>query len=162
VHVADGALDILAVNADRGVFHEVLVVCLGNVCRSPIAASILQWQLGDRACVQSAGIAAVEGLPIDPTAEAVLAGHGLDASRHRSRRITQGLLQAAGIVLVMERRQLAALCATAPEATGKTFLLDKWVASRDIPDPYRQPRSVFERVYQMIEQGTSAWLPYLQ
>lgn len=152
----------MAANDFEDGFRHILLVCRGNVCRSPTAAVILRHRLGGSVQIESAGIAAHEGLPIDALAAEVLADHGLDAAPHRSQRVTPELLRDADIVMVMERRHEVTLRAEVPEATGKIFLLDKWVAGRDIPDPYRRSRGTFERVYQMIEQGVAGWLPHLR
>lgn len=143
-------------------FERILVVCTGNICRSPIAARLLRQHLPQRAeGIGSAGLAALVDQPIDPLAGEVLAAHGLDAGAHRARQATREMLQASDLVLAMDAGHLARVQAMAPEVTGRIFLLDKWIDSRDVPDPYRQPREVFERVYDMIEQGVRAWLPHL-
>lgn len=144
-------------------FERILVVCTGNVCRSPMAATLLRRHLSQRAAgIDSAGLAALVGQPIAPLAADVLATHGLDASAHRARQATREMLQAFDLVLAMDAGHVARMHAMAPETTGRVFLLDKWVESRDVPDPYRQPRGVFERVYGMIEEGVRAWLPRLR
>jgi low molecular weight protein-tyrosine phosphatase len=148
--------------ASHEVFGRILVVCVGNVCRSPIAACLLRHQVAGRAIqVGSAGLAALTGQPMDKFAEEVLAEHGIESADHCARQLTRELLQQHDLVLAMDKDQLASMRELAPEATGKMFLLDKWVASRDIPDPYRQRRGMFELVYTMIEQGVTAWLPHL-
>lgn len=144
-------------------FSNVLLVCVGNVCRSPIAECLLRNALpGTGTVVGSAGLAALAGQPMDATAAALLGERGLDPSPHRARQLTAALLHESDLILAMEQPQLVQLGRMAPEITGRTFLLDKWIASRDIPDPYRQPRSVFERVFAMIEQGVRGWLPHLE
>jgi protein-tyrosine phosphatase len=50
----------------------------------------------------------------------------------------------------------------APEASGKLMMLTRWRGGHDIPDPYRQPREVFERTCDMIQNAIEGWLPYLQ
>lgn len=145
------------------VFERILVVCVGNICRSPMAECLLRQRLaGQRVEIASAGLAALLDRPIDPLASAVLAEHGIDAGTHRARQVTREILTDAGLILAMERGHLARAGQLAPEAVGKMFLLDKWVASRDIPDPYGQRRGMFERVYTMVEQAVEAWLPYLK
>ena len=59
--------------------HRILIVCVGNICRSPMAEVLLRKHLGggDEVTVESAGLAALVGHPIDPLAQAVLADHGL-------------------------------------------------------------------------------------
>ncbi len=71
------------------------------------------------------------------------------------------MLREAELVLGMERRHLAAAARLAPEASGKLFLLSKWSDFDSVPDPYRQPRQVFEGVHDLIERGVDSWLRYL-
>jgi protein-tyrosine phosphatase len=71
------------------------------------------------------------------------------------------MLREADLVLVMERRQLHAAARLAPEASGKVFLLRKWIDAGDVPDPHLQSRQTFEQVYRLIERGVSSWLRYL-
>ena len=62
--------------------HRILIVCVGNICRSPMAEVMLREYLGGEdsvIAVESAGLAALTGNPIDPLAERVLADHGLSA-----------------------------------------------------------------------------------
>lgn len=144
-------------------FERILIVCVGNVCRSPTGAALLRRHLsGNDRQIGSAGLAALAGQRIDPMAGAVLAEHGLDASDHVARQAAPDLLRESDLVLVMEQRHLMQIRRFVPEASGKTFLLDKWVSGRDIPDPYQRDRDAFEQVYAMIEQGVRGWLPYLQ
>ena len=66
-------------------FDKVLVVCIGNICRSPTAEYLLRHRLGARATmIESAGLAALAGNPVDPVAGELLAQHGIDASAHRA------------------------------------------------------------------------------
>jgi protein-tyrosine phosphatase len=161
----------LAVHANRNplnvcgvppVFRNILVICVGNVCRSPTAEYLLRHSLADsHVLVASAGLGALVGHPADRHAMSVLKAHGVDASAHRARQLAPWMLREAELVLVMERRQVAAIVQMAPEASGKLFLLDKWVDAVDVPDPYRQSPQVFESVYALIERGVGSWLRYL-
>jgi protein-tyrosine phosphatase len=106
------------------VIKRILIVCVGNICRSPMAEALLREHLRGRdVTIESAGLAALVGKPIDVDAGAVLAGHGLAADAHCARKLTPELVSAADLVLVMDQRQLSAVRAIAPQATGKTFLL---------------------------------------
>lgn len=71
------------------------------------------------------------------------------------------MLREAELVLAMERRHLAAAARMAPEASGKLFLLDKWLDAVDIPDPYHQSQQVFDHVHALIERGVGSWIRYL-
>jgi protein-tyrosine phosphatase len=80
---------------------------------------------------------------------------------HRAHQLTPSLLRGADLVLGMEKSQVTAMARLVPEVHGKVYLLDKWLHGKDIPDPYRQQREVFDQVHQLITQGISSWEPYL-
>ncbi len=143
-------------------FKRILTVCIGNICRSPTAEYLLQQRLASRGIeVASAGLHAMAGYPVEATALQLLHEHGIDAAAHRARQLTPAMLREADLVLGMEKSHVDAMIRLAPEASGKIFLFDRWVAGRDVPDPYRQRREAFEHVYGMLEQGTESWLRYL-
>jgi protein-tyrosine phosphatase len=145
------------------VFRTILFVCEGNICRSPTAAVLLRDALGDSATeAASAGLRALVGKPIDATAQQLLLDHGLDGSAHRARQASAALLRAADLILAMERRQVHAIARAAPEVSGKVFVLSHWHDRQDIPDPYRQPQTVFAQVYAQIARGVASWRPYLR
>lgn len=142
---------------------RVLIVCVGNICRSPMAEAVLRDQLGEdrKIVVESAGLAAMVGSPIDPLAESVLSAHGLSGKSHLARQIEGALVASAGIVFTMDKRQRAALLALAPWARSKVALLGKWQGDAEIPDPYRQQRTAFEHAYQMIDSAIRSWREHL-
>ena len=143
-------------------FNNILVVCLGNVCRSPVAEFLFRRELGERDIrVGSAGLGALVGRPIDDHAAALLQDEGIDASEHRARQLEPSMLRQADLVLAMEHRQLKSVARLAPEASGKVFLFDKWHAGGDVPDPYRRSRHVFKQVHASIKRGVGSWLRYL-
>jgi protein-tyrosine phosphatase len=145
-------------NGSGRVPGHLLVVCVGNVCRSPMAECLLRDRLGEPATiVGSAGLAALAGQPIDPCAESVLGAHGLSAGPHVARQLEESMIDAADLVLVMEKAQILSVHMLAPGAVGKTFLLGKWLGAVDIPDPFRRRREHFEHVYRMIELAVESW-----
>lgn len=142
---------------------RVLVVCVGNVCRSPTAEAILRNRCpGGGFVVESAGLGALTGNPIEPFAEAVLVEHGLSAKGHVARQVTPDLVDATDLVLVMEAQQLGAIHALSASAVERTFLLGKWHGEIDIPDPYRQRLAVFRDVYWMIDKAVNSWCMHLR
>jgi protein-tyrosine phosphatase len=144
------------------VFKRILTVCIGNICRSPIAEYLLRERLASRDIqLVSAGLSAMAGHPMDATALQLLAEHGIDGAAHRARQLTPGMMREADLVLCMGKSQVDAMVRLAPEASGKIFVLDKWLQGRDIPDPYRQQRAAFDHVYGMVAQGVDSWLRYL-
>ena len=138
--------------------QRILVVCIGNICRSPTADLLLRRALAGRDVeVASAGLAAMVSEPIDPLAGEVLWDHGIDASMHRARQLTAEMIEASDLVLGVEKAHVARMARLAPKAAERIQLFDAWSGGRDIPDPYRMSRSIFERVYAMIEQGVAGW-----
>jgi len=139
--------------------NRVLVVCVGNICRSPTAEWLLRHRLErDGVTIESAGLAALVGNPIDPTAESVLLAHGVSAAKHVARQVSPELINAADIVLVMDRRHMSAVHAQVPHARGKTFLLGRWQDDAGVPDPYGKPRSAFEHAFKMIDTAVDSWV----
>ena len=144
-------------------FRRILIVCIGNICRSPTAEIVLRHALSDNDFdVSSAGLEALVDRPLDPTAATLLRERGLDPGQHRARQLTPDLLAAADLVLVMERAHQARIVREAPQASGKTLLLGKWRGDLDIPDPYRQQRPAFEHVLRLIDDSVAGWRPYLR
>lgn len=143
-------------------FKHILIVCIGNICRSPSAEVLMRDALAGRGIeVTSAGLGALVNHGIDATAQELLLEQGLDGSAHRARQVTPQILAAADLVLVMEKKHLKRIMEIAPEASGKSFLLGKWNEECEIPDPYRQQRPAFEHVYRLMAEGVESWKRYV-
>lgn len=102
---------------------RVLCVCEGNVCRSPVAALLLQAALGADVEVTSAGTRAVVGAPVAPGMETLLRGRRVDGGLFRARQLHPDQLREADLVLTMSRRQRADAVALAPAVVRRTFTL---------------------------------------
>ncbi|KZN29544.1 phosphotyrosine protein phosphatase [Pseudoalteromonas luteoviolacea S2607] len=143
-------------------FDSILVVCAGNICRSPTAEYVLKHKLKEtKINVSSAGLTALEGKPADPMAREIASSHGIEMNEHQGRQLTSQLIASNSVILVMEERHLTDLCNRYPQARGKTFLLGKWLGDKEIPDPYRQSKEAFEHVYELIDSACGAWQKYL-
>lgn len=102
---------------------RVLVVCTGNVCRSPAAQLLLADRLGTAAVrVTSAGLRALVGHPIDPRVAALLAEVGVREGV-AARQLMPADVQAADLVLTMTQEQRAAVVRSVPSAVRRTLLL---------------------------------------
>ena len=141
-------------------FNTILVLCTGNICRSPIAEALLKNALPGRH-VHSAGIGAMVGWPADPHSVAVCAEAGIDLGAHCARQLTGQMMQAADLVLVMDQGHIDALTPRYPQHRGKVHKMLRWHDNLDVDDPYQMPRSMFERVYAEITQGTHDWVKRL-
>lgn len=139
---------------------RVLTVCIGNICRSPLAEVALRRALPGWD-ISSAGLQALVGMPADPMSRAIATEQGLDLDAHRARQLTQLMAQQADVILVMESSHVQMLWQRVPTAMGKVFRLGH-VDGFDIADPYRQPRQAFDAAWRAIEQGVDAWAPRLR
>jgi len=110
--------------------------------------------------VSSAGLGALVNHPADPIACQLIAEKGLDISAHRARQLTNEMIHAADLILVMEAWQKAAIETRAPSARGKVFRLGKWDKT-DISDPYQKDLSAFIQALKLIEQGVAQWMAKL-
>src|SRR5690554_1058735 len=144
-------------------FKRILTVCVGNICRSPAAACLLHEALHDKGfTVNSAGLAAVLGKPMDKTAHQVLQQHGYDWSQHIAQQLEPHHISEHDIILTMENRHIDSIIAMAPEARGKVFLLGQWIDKQEIPDPYKHSTTMHEHVFTLIEQASNSWLKHLR
>ena len=141
-------------------FDQILVVCDGNICRSPTVAAMLAAARPEKR-ISSAGLVGLEGHDMEPTAREVAAARGLECGPHQARKLDRALCQDADLILVMEGRQRDRIIQQFPEASGKTFLLSHWNGGQDIPDPYRRGPAAFEHALQLIDGCIDDWLQRL-
>lgn len=137
-------------------FNSILVVCTGNICRSPMGERLLRQQLPGKQ-VTSAGIFGLEGHPADAVAQDVAWHHGVSLDDHVGRKLTRSLLQKSDLILVMEPEHLRFIAAMAPENRGKSLLFGQWLETKDIPDPYRKSRDAFEYVFGQLGKASQEW-----
>ena len=145
-------------------FNALLIVCTGNICRSPVAESIFRQRLEASARwngrVRSAGLDALVDQGADPTVLGMMRERGFDLAPHRARQLTPEHVREADLVLVMETHQRDALLDLDPTARGKTFRLGHWVDA-DIPDPYRRGDDAHRATIELIVAASAPWLDRL-
>jgi protein-tyrosine phosphatase len=138
----------------------LLVICEGNICRSPMGEGLARAQLRGWN-VASAGLNALVGAPADSTAVALMRGRGVDIEDHRARQITRKMCVDADLVLVMDGEQRRRLQDMYPEVCGRVFRIGDHM-DRDVPDPFRRPEDAFLEALALIEQGVSRWVQRIQ
>lgn len=140
----------------------ILFICTANRYRSPIAAACFKRELSQRQLeqaweVQSAGTWAQEGLPAMPDAIMYARQFGLDIREHRSREVTAQMMEAADLVLVMERDHKEALQLEFQSSRHKLVLLTEVVEGipNDIDDPVRFAKSdqAVSEICRLIQTG---------
>lgn len=160
-------------NNDRTNGTSVLFVCLGNICRSPLAEGVLRHLLGEAEMgedwrVESAGTAAYHvGESADRRSCAVAAANGITLSGV-ARKLRSGDFRAFDYILAMDRENLADIEALRESAGGRragraaVHLLRDFDpeadGERDVPDPYYEGDHGFERVYEMVHRSCVAFL----
>jgi len=146
--------------------HEplLLVMCTGNVCRSPMAEGLFTHYLAKRglqAQVISRGLAAPTGRVPHQYAIEVARRHGVPlASDKRAAAVNGADVTQAALVFVMDIGQRQEVQRRYTAASGKTFLLGHW-QNREIRDPINEPIETFEAVWQQCDAGVQAWVERL-
>ena len=134
--------------------QHVLFVCTGNICRSPLAASLLARALKDRGvevAVSSAGTGAWDGAPASEGAYLVGLERGLDLSGHRARLLTRELVDEADLILTMARHHRARVDELGGE--GKVFVLGEYAGKGDdeVSDPFGGDLAVYRDTAHELE-----------
>jgi protein-tyrosine phosphatase len=136
--------------------RDVLVICEGNICRSPMAAGLLSAAV-PKLRVRSAGLNALIGMPADETAVRLMAERGIDIAAHRALQVNRDMCLRSELVLVMSAEQRKRLEETYPFACGRVFRIGEF-SKRDVPDPYRRPEAAFREALEFIDEGVKSWL----
>lgn len=136
---------------------KVLMVCLGNICRSPLAEGILRSKISDNIIVDSAGTAGYHiGNPPDPRSVDVAKKHGLDISHQKCRQFTVSDFDEFDFIYVMDSSNYSnviALARNENDSKKVKLILNESYPNKnlEVPDPYYGGQQGFENVYQMLD-----------
>ncbi len=151
---------------------SVLVVCTGNICRSPTGEGVLrhlarQRGLGDRVLVRSAG---THDYHVGECPDARTLRHasrrGYDLSAQRAMQVTRQHFHDYDYILAMDRGHLRELRALAPQGGRARLGMFLEASARwkgeDVPDPYYGGAEGFEQVLDMVEEAAERWLDLIE
>jgi protein-tyrosine phosphatase len=134
------------------------LVCMGNLCRSPMAAAVFRARLPAERCrVVSAGLVVPSGRPIAPLTVAVLQAKGLTVPEAPPCRFDPATLADDDLVLAMQHRHVRALRALVPHARSRIQLLGRWMPQPEIDDPMGGELEDFERAFARIADCVDQW-----
>lgn len=137
-------------------FQSVLVVCTGNICRSPVGERLLRKLLPEMK-IDSAGTYGLTDHPADTLANQVAAEHGLSLEGHRGRKLTPAIARSYDLILVMEASHVEEVTKIAPEVRGKVMLYGQWLGKKEVPDPYKKNHDAHEHVYGLLDSASQEW-----
>jgi len=148
---------------------KIAVVCLGNICRSPMAHVVLEHRLAeagltDRVSVASAGTGSWHtGEPMDERAATTLLAAGYDPSRHAARRFTIDWYAEHDLILAMDASNHADICDLAPDVASleKVQMFRRYDPEasehdNEVPDPWFGGAEGFDQVLTMVERTVDA------
>ncbi|HVH18406.1 MAG TPA: low molecular weight protein-tyrosine-phosphatase, partial [Myxococcota bacterium] len=131
-----------------------LVLCHGNICRSPFAAALLPARLPNLE-VRSAGLQAADGDPADATAASCAQRRGISLAAHRSARVDAESLAWADLILVMQGAHVAEIASRWPQHRARVRLLGDFLAGPPylLPDPWGREEQIFEQVFTRVAEA---------
>lgn len=147
---------------------QVLMVCLGNICRSPLAEGILRDKTrSDKVLVDSAGTAGYHiGEPPDRRSIQVAKMHGIDISKQRARKLHPSDLKNFDFIFAMDHNNLSDIKNLSGyddrKAEVRLLLQGTAIGTEDVPDPYYGSLSDFEEVFELLDTACTGILPLIE
>lgn len=139
--------------------RNILVVCVGNICRSPMAEYLLKHKYPELN-IESAGISGLTGYAADDKAIQCMDALNIDMRTHVARKLNAEMIKKADLVLVMSNNQQKHIEATWPFAKGKTFRLGHW-QGQNVPDPYQHDQAFFDQTCLNIQSYVADWASHI-
>lgn len=148
--------------------RNILIVCTGNICRSPMAEGMLKKSLPERlkgkVAISSAGTHALHGNMAQPHAIEVMLGAGIDIRGHRARQLSSGLVRSSDLILVMEKfhlRQVKMKSMLSPVNVRMLTAFDPGGEPYDVPDPMGKGIAAYQASAAIIDNCVKGVCAYL-
>jgi len=130
------------------------MVCLGNICRSPLAEGILRTKLTTDFFVDSAGTGGWHaGQSPDERSIATARNYGIDISNQKARKFTVSDFDTFDHIFVMDQSNFKDVLNLAPDDVAKSKVALILGPSKEVPDPYYGGQDGFEKVYHLLDQA---------
>lgn len=162
---------------------NILVVCTGNICRSPMAEGLLRDKLPEnfqeKVAIASAGTDALHGNWATGFAVRIMQEYGVDISSHRARLLSRQMILEANLILAMEQYHLKIIRSLKRKASAKSFLISTFDTTRtsfdttrtsldtshapyDIPDPIGGDLTLYRESARLIHDCLAGVYTYLE
>ncbi|MDC5819342.1 low molecular weight protein-tyrosine-phosphatase [Vibrio europaeus] len=139
---------------------RVLIVCSGNICRSPLAEVIFKRELPQME-FDSAGLLVEQSGLHDYSAarysQKVANLHNLDLSCHRAKQLNRELVEWSDLILAMSHDHIDLVSELNSGATGKTLLIGQWIGVGEVNDPLGKDIEQFEHCYRTLARAIESW-----
>lgn len=139
--------------------QNILVVCVGNICRSPMGEFFFKQEC-PQLNISSAGISGMIGHSADEKAITCMDRLNIDMRSHIAQKLNEQHIKNSDLILVMSNRQLRHIEQTWPFAKGKVFRLGHW-QNTDIADPYQHDQQFFDNTCRLIQTCVQDWKKHI-
>lgn len=145
--------------------NKILIVCSGNICRSPLAKAIFESALPQME-FDSAGLIVENsnlcGSPAAIYSQERASLSDLCLSKHRAKQLSPELVNWSDLILVMSHSHMDMISQITDGARGKAHLIGQWIGVGDIPDPIGNDFVEFDNCYRLLSRAVDSWKIRLQ
>ncbi|WP_414932428.1 low molecular weight protein-tyrosine-phosphatase [Vibrio europaeus] len=139
---------------------QILVVCSGNICRSPLAKELFTQAL-PKLKFDSAGVlvekTGLKGKPAVGYSQTIAERKGLTLSEHKAKQVTSDLVEWSDLILVMSHDHIDLVSELNSGARGKTLLIGQWIGVGEVNDPLGKDIEEFEHCYRTLARAIESW-----